>query len=474
MNRTIGFLGLLLFCFTATLLQAQVTMPSIFGSGMVLQRNQANIIWGTASKGEKVTITIAGQKHKVVTANTGHWKVKLDPIPAGGPYTLTTKGKTEITFTDILVGEVWLCTGQSNMAMPLSGGSGQHIEGSNEAILNSRNANLRFFTVTKAVSKTPLSDCKGIWEASEPKTAANFSAVGYAFGSRIQKILGVPVGLISCNVGGTPAQAWTPNDVIEEQFPEFKDELNKKYTNRTATGLYNGMVHPILPYTVKGAIWYQGEGNRWDGEQYSRLFPAMIKSWRSRWQQGDFPFYFVQLAPIGKQGEDWVKLQQAQLKTMLTVPNTGMAVINDIGDANRIHPPKKKEVGERLALWALAKDYGIEGIIHSGPVYKSMEVEKNKALLTFSEAPKGITSMGKPLKYFEVAGADHVFHPAKAKITKKGKVLQVWSEKVTQPKSVRYAWESYVEGCLFNTAGLPASAFSTDSWEVILSKTVKE
>ena len=452
-------------------LNAQTKLANIFGSHMVLQRNANVQIWGTDKPNSTIEIKGSwGAETKITTNNKGVWKTTLKTSEAGGPYNLEIVGTEKIVLTDILLGEVWICTGQSNMAMNLNGGPGQHLEGSNDAILNSSNSQLRFFTVPNTVSETPVADCKGNWEVSQPKTAANFSAVGYYFGQRLQQFLNIPIGLISSNVGGTPAEAWTPKETISKEFPEFKKHFSEKFTTKTATSLYNGMIHPLIPFTIKGAIWYQGEGNKSNPEQYSRLFPAMIKSWRTNWNQGDFPFYFVQIAPYGKQGENWVKLQQAQLKTMLTVPNTGMTVINDIGDEFRIHPPKKKEVGQRLALWPLAKNYGVEGIGFSGPTYKSMKIEKEKAFLTFDNAPLGLTSLGKPLKNFEIAGEDGIFQAANAKINNKGDVLEVWNPKISAPKTVRYAWESYVEGSLFNTAGLPASAFSTDSWDVIFKK----
>ncbi|NJB83526.1 sialate O-acetylesterase [Wenyingzhuangia aestuarii] len=451
--------------------RAQTKIASIFGNHMVLQRNSNVQIWGTDIPNTDISLEGSwGQKEQVKTDKKGHWKTTLKTTNAGGPYVLTVNGSDKIILKDILLGEVWICTGQSNMAMPLKGGPGQELENSNNLILNSSNANLRFFTVSREVSSTPLNSCKGNWEVSSPKTAANFSAVGYSFGKRLQEYLHVPIGLISSNVGGTPAQAWTPKETIVKEFPEYKKDFTKKQNTKSATVLYNGMIHPLIPFTIKGAIWYQGEGNRWDPEQYARLFPAMIKSWRQNWKQGVFPFYFVQLAPFGNKLKGWVGVQQAQLKTMLTLPNTGMAVINDMGYKTRIHPPKKKEVGERLALWALAKDYKVEGIQYSGPIYKSIKIVGSKALIDFEEAPLGITSMGKTLKDFEIAGEDGIYYQAKAKIINKGTVLQVWNDEIKKPKNVRYGWQSYIEGSLFNTAGLPASSFSTEGWSQIFKK----
>lgn len=462
----------LIACFSVISgLEAQTQFASIFGDHMVLQRNTNIKVWGTDTPNTVVLITASwGVEAKVKTDANGKWSSTLKTTKAGGPYVLEAKGSRNVALKDILLGEVWLCGGQSNMAMKLKGGPGQHIDGSNNMILNSTNSNLRFFTVQRAVSETPLDSCVGEWQVSQPKTAAKFSAVGYAFGLRLQKYLGVPVGLISSNVGGTPAQAWTSKETITSEFPEFNKDFSKKINTKSATVLYNGMIHPLMPYTIKGAIWYQGEANRWNPEQYSRLFPAMINNWRTNWSQGDFPFYFVQLAPYGNKLEGWVGVQQAQLKTMLELKNTGMVVINDIGYKTRIHPPEKIIVGERLALWALAKDYAVEGIVYSGPTFKSLEIKGNKASVFFDNAPDGITSMGKPLTDFEIAGADGVYYSAEVKIPHKGASLQVWSDKVSQPKNVRYAWKSYVDGCLYNTAGLPASAFCSENWNAIFKK----
>ncbi|TYA74641.1 sialate O-acetylesterase [Seonamhaeicola marinus] len=466
--RTLRIITFICFCFVfGQETFAQLRLPNIFADHMVLQQKQVNPVWGKASKGEEIKVSIHDQTHHTTADKNGNWKVKLSPINAGGPFTLSIEGNTKIEFKDVLVGEVWVCSGQSNMAMKLEGGPGQHIEGSTDAILNSSNSKIRLFTVPKTVSNIPLENCGGSWEISKPSTAAKFSAVGYFFGKRLYESLDIPIGLISTNVGGTPAQAWTPNKTLKEKFPEIVNDKSKKGETKAPSVLYNAMVNPLIPYGIKGTIWYQGEGNRWNPEQYSRLFPEMIKSWRAQWNQGNFPFYFVQIAPFGNNIKGWVGVQQAQLKTMLTTPNTGMAVINDVGYKTRIHPPKKKEVGERLALWALAKDYNIEGFSYSGPVFDTLELKGSKAIIRFKHAPLGLTSLGKPLDHFEIAGTDGVFHPAEAKIIEKGNALQVWSNAVAHPKNVRYGWHSFIEGCLFNVSGLPASAFSTEDWDAI-------
>lgn len=457
--------GLLLSILVLSLffLQAQTNVSSMFSNHMVMQRNSEVAIWGEDKPNTKISIEAGWGENVTTIADTeGKWKVFLTTHDAGGPYKLDIKGSEQIQISDILLGEVWLCSGQSNMEMPLKGFKGQPVYGSNQEILNSLNSELRFFTVERNISTKPLEYCNGQWELSTRETSAEFSAVAYFYGKMLQKQLQVPVGLICSSWGGTPAEAWTPRNVIVSDFKEFESELNDEssYYQKTPTGLFNGMINPLIPFTMKGVIWYQGEGNRFNTEQYTKLFPAMIKSWRDRWNLGDFPFYFVQISSLEWGGEQWVELRESQLKTMLTVPNTGMAVTLDIGQKYCIHPPKKKEVGERLAYWSLAKTYGYKGIQFSGPVYKSMEIKDAKAYLSFDYAPDGVCSMEQKLENFEISGADQVFYPAKAEI-KKGQLI-VWNDEVKEPTIVRYGWKSYLNGCLFNTAGLPASSFRTD------------
>lgn len=460
-----GYLICCILLFAATYLEAQTSLSSIFGDHMVLQRNSEVAIWGKDKPGKKVKVSADwGEQADAITDADGKWSLKIKTIKAGGPYSLEIKGSQKLEIKDVLLGEVWICSGQSNMEMPLRGFKGQPIYGNNEAISNSHNDQLRLFTLGRNISSSPVDTCVGQWSHSAPEVAADFSAVAYFYGRKLQANLNVPIGLISTSWGGTPAQAWTPKETILEGFKEFEKELldTASYYQRSPTVLYNGMIHPIVPFTIKGVIWYQGEANKKNAEQYSRLFPAMIKSWRSIWGQGDFPFYFVQISTLDWGGEDWVTLREAQLETMLTTPNTGMAVTLDIGQEDCIHPPRKKEVGDRLAYWALAKTYGFKGVQCSGPVYKSMEIKESKAYLHFDFAPDGVCNMGQELKDFEIAGADKVYYPAEA-IIKKGQLI-VWSDEVKIPVNVRYAWKSYVEASLFNTAGLPASSFRTEKF----------
>ncbi|WP_111708889.1 sialate O-acetylesterase [Lutibacter citreus] len=453
---------LLIAMLIAELAIAQVTPNSLFQNNMVLQRNQPIAVFGKAVSEKTVEIVF---KEKLYTAKVkdGYWKVFLDKSEAGGPFRLIIKGQNEIVIENILVGEVWLCSGQSNMEMPVKGNKGQPINGSNLAILKSENSQIRFFEVGKETALRPLESCKGEWSLATPSTVKNFSATAYFYGRLLQETLGVPIGLISSSWGGTPAEAWTPKEVLETELKEFTHwKTDTSIPQKLPSQLYNAMIHPLEPYTIKGVIWYQGEANKTYHQSYTKLFSSRINSWRTNWNQGDFPFYFVQIAPLAWGGVDQAFLREKQLKTMLTVPNTGMAVTLDIGEEFCIHPAEKQKVGERLGLWALAKDYGFKDIQFSGPVYKSIKVNKDKVTVEFDYAPNGIVNFGKEMSGFQVAGANKIFHTAEAKITK-GK-LEVWSKNVPNPIAVRYGWDAWINGSLFNTAGLPASSFRTDNW----------
>ena len=323
------------------------------------------------------------------------------------------------------------------------------------------------FTVKKDRSATPNDDCTGHWSVSNPADVANFSAIAYVFGKYLYDVLGVPIGLIHSTWGGTPAQAWMDRKVLEKDFNEIDLSVlnNKKVSPVYPTVLFNAMINPILGYSMRGVIWYQGEStiNRTKPKQYSRLFPALIHNWRDLWGEGDFPFYFVQIAPYKYDSTNNSAYQrEAQLKSMLSTPNTGMAVTLDIGEYDNIHPAEKTLVGKRLAYWALAKTYGVKGIGFCGPVYREMTIKGNEAILTFDYAKNGFSTFGKALDGFTVAGKDKVFYPAKAKIGRNE--IDVSCDQVLHPKAVRYCWKNFVVGSLYNTSGLPASSFRTDNW----------
>ena len=449
----------------------QTWLPSFFSDNMVLQQNAEVSIWGKDDPGTNIQISASwGNEAQAKSDRDGLWKTKISTPEAGGPYNVTIKGSEVIVLNDVLTGEVWLCSGQSNMEMPVKGYGNQPITGSNEAILHSKNTELRVFQIERDPSALLLDDVKGKWHAASPATTPNFSATAYFFGELLQEMLGVPVGLIVTSWGGSKAEAWMDRESLKP-FPEISipDTVPERGANQAGTILYNGMLHPFIDYHIKGVIWYQGESNRNQASQYADLFPAMIASWRALWNLGNFPFYFVQISPYGYGSSEETKyatalLREAQLQAMQRVENTGMVVTADIGDCECIHPADKTTVGRRLAYWALAETYGFEGIAYRSPIYKSMEpTEDGKIKVSFDNAPNGLSSYQKPLDGFEIAGDDRVFYPAQA-IINRDRTVSVWNEEVPNPIAVRYAFGDCVEGSLFNIAGLPASPFRTYTW----------
>jgi sialate O-acetylesterase len=423
----------------------------------------------------------------------------------GGPYEMTISGKNTITLKNIMVGEVWVCSGQSNMQMSVKSSVNAEQE-----IAAADYPDIRLFTVERKVAEQPQSDCVGNWTLCSPQTVPGFSAVAYYFGRGLHEELDVPIGLIHTSWSGTPAEAWTRRGILKEEgdfapileryddavakYPQAKEEFEQKVIEwkeaaekakaegekiprrpgaplgpghpHSPSGLYNAMIAPLIPYGIGGAIWYQGESNASRAYQYRKLFGRMIQNWRKDWGQGKFPFLFVQLAnfrAVNPQPSesDWAELREAQLMT-LALPNSGMAVIIDIGDANDIHPKNKQDVGKRLALWALAKSYGKE-LVYSGPIYKSMKIEGEKIILRFDHVGGGLVAgPDEPLKGFAIAGADRKFVWAEAKID--GDSVVVSSDEVSAPAAVRYAWADNPVCNLYNEEGLPASPFRTDDW----------
>jgi sialate O-acetylesterase len=448
-----------LFCLSAPAARAEVKVPALFSDGMVLQQGVACPVWGTADPEETVSVilNVGGEKidGSVKADKDGKWHTTLSKLKAGGPYTLAIGNQT---INDVYVGEVWVASGQSNMEWSLKASFEPKM-----AIENSKNPRLRLFTVKKTAADTPQTDVpregsNGKWLEAGPDTVPTFSAVAYYFGRDLQKALDVPVGIIHTSWGGTASEEWTSMKVLDAN-PEHKGKHPRQ------AKLYNGMIAPLIPYAIKGAIWYQGESNAGRAELYRTGFPLMIKNWRDDWKQGDFPFLFVQLAPFMKIESEptdtgWARLREAQLMT-LKVPHTGMAVITDVGDEKDIHPRKKEPVGARLALAARAIAYG-EKIEYSGPLYESMKVEGNKAVLSFTHVGKGLEAKGETLTGFTVAAEDKQFHNAQAEI--KGDKVVVWSDKVGRPVAVRFGWANYPVVNLWNKDGLAASPFRTDDW----------
>jgi len=492
-----------------TTVSADVRLPHIFGDNMVLQRDMAIPIWGWAEADETITVSFCEQNVSARTDNKGQWKLKLAPVKAGGPYKMTITGLNKIQLNNILLGEVWLCSGQSNMYWPLN-----KVINANQEVAKADYLNIRFFKLPLVCSGQPLGNVNAKWQICEPKSAESFSAVAYFFGRKLHKDLNVPIGLIQSSWGGTRIEPWTPPagfaqiteladidrqikkantdyrkaavnqlDTIEQWVADSRkalDELTQippsplpehpLNSHVKPTGLYNAMIHPLIPFAIRGAIWYQGESNRGDGMLYYHKMRALIGGWRKLWNQGDFPFYFVQLAPYrySKSNPPYKpyilpEIWEAQF-TSLSIPNTGMAVVTDtVDNIMDIHPKNKQDVGYRLALWALAKTYGQKDLVCSGPLYKTMKIECGKIRISFNHIGSGLASRdGKPLDFFEIAGADKNFVKAKAVID--GTAVVVSSESVAEPKAVRFGWNQEAQPNLINKEGLPASPFRTDQW----------
>ena len=480
-------------------------MPGVFGDNMVLQQGMAVPVWGWASEGESVTVEFRGQKVSTV-AKDGKWQVKLRKLQAGGPDPLTVSGQNQIQFENVLVGEVWVCSGQSNMEWPLS----RSFE-SQKDIAQSGNPTIRLFTVPKLKADAPANNVAGSWKLCGPDTVPSFSAVAYFFGRDLQQALGVPIGLIHTSWGGSPAEVWMTEDVLAgnadyketildaypktlKEYQAALAEYEKEATELAAQGkkparnkpnppywkpceLYNGMIAPLIPYAIQGAIWYQGESNAPRAYQYRSLFADMIRNWRREWDQGNFTFLEVQLAPWDKARKrsmteitaapvdsDWAELREAQVLATKSLPKVGLAVITDIGDKDDIHPTKKEPVGGRLALAARRIAYG-EKIVHSGPAFRNLKVEGDSAILSFDYVGRGLQARDGELQGFAIAGDDQKFVWAKAEI--RGDTVVVRSPQVSRPVAVRYGWSDCPVVNLWNKDGLPASPFRTDDFPMV-------
>ena len=501
---------MLLVSFTV---QAEVSVPSIFGSRMVLQRGQANPVWGWAAPGEKISVTFAGQKHTATAGKDGAWRVKLQPLKANAKgQTLTIQGSNKLELIDVLVGEVWVCSGQSNMAWSVDRSYDPDLES-----LTAKSPNIRLISVPPVGTQEPQKDFNGEWVAASPESVMSFSAVGFFFGRTLHQAINVPVGLIDNAWGGSAAEAWVRRDLLnklpaaapymatwkqteanydhEKTMTTYETRLKKWQTAAAAarkagkpapqrprnprnplTGqhrpanLYNGVLKPFIGYGIKGAIWYQGESNSGRAKAYRDVFPLMIQNWRDEWGQGDFPFYWVQLADFRDEqpepmDDNWAELREAQTMTMDRLKKTGEAVIIDVGEGRDIHPRDKQTVAKRLARWALAKDYGVD-IIHQSPRYKSMEIKDDKAVITFDHVGAGLYSFDvRDPKGFALCGQDKKFVWANARIVGKDKV-EVWAEGIT-PAQVRYAWAVNPVCTLMSREGLPATPFRTDDFKMV-------
>lgn len=487
--------------------QAELKMSSIFGDRMVLQQKQPIHIWGWTAPGQKVQAQLESSQASGTADQTGRFDLMLDPVDAGGPYELKVTADETRTFTDVLVGEVWLCSGQSNMQWSVKQANDPDLE-----IRTARYPKIRLITVPQVGTQEPQNDFKGEWQECSPETVPDFSAVGYFFGRQLHQTLDVPIGLIDNAWGGSAAEAWVRRDLLqdkeiyepllqrweqleatfdyESEMAAYRDRLKKwqesKKGNRPRAprnqlagqhrpaNLYNGVLKPILGYTIRGTIWYQGESNASRAYQYRELFPLMISSWREEWGQGDFPFYWVQLADYRSERDepadsDWAELREAQTMTMKRLKNTGEAVITDLGEASDIHPKNKQDVAKRLARWALANEYGLD-IVYRSPAYQSVEFENGKAILKFDHVGGGLDTfdVNTPIG-FTIAGEDKAFHHATAKIVDKN-TIEVHAEAVQNPVAVRYAWADNPVCNVQNREGLPLTPFRTDDWPGVTSE----
>jgi hypothetical protein len=500
-----------LLILSATPAWAEVRLPAIFSDHMVVQQDKPLAIWGWANAGEEVTITLGDAAAKATPDVSGKWSAKLDKIkPSARPLTLTVKGGNTLTANDVLVGEVWLCSGQSNMAFQVARTDRTEQE---QAAANF--PQIRMFTVARNPKPEVQAECQGKWEVCSPATVKNFSAVAYFFGRELHQKLGVPVGLINSSYGGTDIAAWTSFEpqakvpeliaqmeqwerqektydpdkakaTYEKQLAAFQENAKKakadgkpaprrptapvrpSLNQNRPTNLFNGMIAPLIPYTIRGAIWYQGEhnsGSDADGLLYRKQLPMLIADWRQRWGD-EMPFGFVQLPNFTRKGEGWQLVREAMLKTLMTVPKTGMAVIVDVGNPNDVHPTDKQTVGKRLAMWALGDIYGQAGVATCGPTPASHDVRGGEMVITFKHADGGLTikantnAKADELQGFTIAGEDGKFVPAKAKI--EGDKVIVSAPGVSKPTAVRYAWQDNPACNLYNGQGIPASPFRTN------------
>lgn len=509
MKAKILLLAAAIVVLSAATSRADVTLPDVLSSGMVLQRGVSVPVWGKAAPGEEVTVKFAGQTKRATAGSDGRWVVHLNALKASAtPGVLTVAGRNTIELKDVLVGEVWLVSGQSNMQWRLFESTGGEA-----ATAAANHPTIRLFNVSREVGFKKKPPPLAVWQAATPDSARDFSAAGYYFGVELQKELNVPVGLINSSYGGSQAEAWTPVEYLlasedlkptvertkiwEEERPRVRAEYDaqiKKWREeserakaararpqpspavpdalrdyRIAASIYEGMIAPLIPFAMRGAFWYQGESNEARAEQYEVLLPTMIRAWRERWSQGDFPFGIVQLPNYRRPwdeptDEPWSHIREAQRRTARATKNAGLIVTIDIGEASDIHPKNKLDVGKRMARWALADVYGRK-MPRGGPSFKTAKVEGSKIVLTFEDVGSGLKIReGDKLAEFAIAGADRKWRWAEAKIVRKDKV-EVWSSAVPNPQAVRYAFNNNPRRPnLTNETGVPAAPFRTDDW----------
>jgi sialate O-acetylesterase len=442
---------------------SNIRLPSILGSNMVLQQQSEVKLWGWADPGEGVFVTASwsGKTDSVWGSRGARWELLIKTPVAGGPYKLTIKGKNQIILDNILIGEVWMCSGQSNMEMNSVSG----VKGMDADLPLSTNPQIRFFHIPKATSQYPQDNCSGAWQSCDSVSLSTFSAVGYYFGKKLHDSLHVPIGLVNASWGGTPAETWAPASLVENDALLKNAAAKLQQTNWwpiTPGAAYNGMITPITNFAIAGVIWYQGESNAVIYPTYQPLFTGLIAAWRKAWNK-DLPFYYVQIAPYTYGKENISAFLREQQTRSMSFPNSGMAVITDLtGDVNNIHPKNKKDVAARLANWALAETYHRTGFAYKSPVFKNMIVKNGKAEIYFENAPNGFMIKGnKPIEWY-IADADRLFLPAELKV-EEDRII-VYNKNIKNPVAVRFAFTDTAIGNIFNKEGLPVCPFRTDNW----------
>lgn len=508
--RTANFVALGVVVLIVAAARAEVRPAALFTDHMVLQRGMPLPIWGTADPGERVTVSMAGQAASTTAGADGRWRVVLEPLEMQDPLEMTISGEDTVTIRDVLVGEVWVCSGQSNMTFALN-----RAKNAEQEIASAEHPRIRLFDVQRVPSDTPLADVDARWQICTPQTAATFSAVAYFFGRDLQQAIDVPIGLIHSSWGGSVAQTWTPRATLEdprfalvlkrnreriEKLPQTMQDYNARRALWEATRaaavhpshagppptepppavhknapahLYNGMIHPLVPYAIRGVVWYQGESNRFDPNHYRELLPEMIRAWRTSWTQSDphfgadFPFIMVQianyLAPTDdpNQRSTWAEIREVQRLTAGTLPNVGLVVTIDIGDAKDIHPTNKLDVGQRAAFQALRVAYG-KDVVAGGPAFREARMKGDHVVIAFDASSGRLVARDSKLTGFTIAGDDRIFVEADAHID--GDRVVVSSPQVPRPVAVRYGWADNPPASLYNAEGLPAGPFRTDDW----------
>jgi len=446
-------------------LQGQIKLPSVIGDNMVLQQKSDVSLWGWGEHGSEIKVTGSWNNDSVKAKvnNNSFWSVLLKTPSAGGPYTININNGNELTLKNVMIGEVWICSGQSNMEWSAS----HNLMNAEEEIKNANYPDIRLFHVQKVASETPQDNCFAKWEECSPASMKTFSSVGYFFSRSLHQNLNIPIGIIEVAWGGTPAEVWINPGLIEAD-PLLKTGAAKLQTydwwpNKSGV-TYNAMIKPLIPFSIAGAIWYQGESNTINYECYRKLMGTLISGWRSDFGK-EFPFYFVQIAPYSyAPGTKSEMIREMQMLTLNDIPEAGLVVVSDLVDNIKdIHPANKQDVGKRLANWALGENYGIQGLFYKHPQYESMKVEKSKVRITFSNVPDGLVVKGDKIGSFEISGEDKVFVPATVKID--GKTVLVSSKQVKTPAAVRFSFSNDAIGNLFSSEGLPVAPFRTDNWE---------